>query len=94
MLGPRRSRDTGLFFERLFKTDPYASWASFVDEFISAKKATEDGKGEPELYVGPSPSFILAPQTQEDLNQVYLAIVIPFLGLWPCNLFRSNIFVT
>lgn len=47
--------------ERHIKTDPNAFWGSFVDEFVPAKKAIEDGKGEPEPYDGPSPRFIPAP---------------------------------
>lgn len=56
--------------EKHIKMDPYASWDSFIDEFVVAKKAIEDGKGEPEPFVGPRPTFIPAPPTQEDLDQV------------------------
>lgn len=44
--------------EKHVKTDPNAFWGSFVEEFVAAKKAIEDGKGEPEPYDGPTPSFI------------------------------------
>lgn len=49
--------------------DPYAYWDKFVKEFITAMKVIEDGKGEPKPFVGPSPGFILAPQSQEDPDQ-------------------------
>lgn len=47
--------------EKHIKTDPNALWGSFVDEFVAAKKALEDGLGEPEPYNGPSRGFIPAP---------------------------------
>ena len=50
-----------LVAERHIKTDPYASWDTFIDNFVAAKKAVEDGEGEPEPFDGPSPSFIPAP---------------------------------
>ncbi|XP_074325967.1 uncharacterized protein LOC141677627 [Apium graveolens] len=44
--------------ERHIKTDPFASWESFIQEFLAAKAAVEQGQGEPEPYDGPSPSFL------------------------------------
>lgn len=36
--------------ERHIKTDPNANWGSFIYEFIAAKKAIEEGKGEPKPF--------------------------------------------
>ncbi|KAL8127329.1 hypothetical protein AgCh_014300 [Apium graveolens] len=44
--------------ERHIKTDPLASWESFIQEFLAAKDVVEQGQGEPEPYDGPSPSFL------------------------------------
>ncbi|KAL8145178.1 hypothetical protein AgCh_003399 [Apium graveolens] len=44
--------------ERHIKTDPLASWESFIQEFLAVKAAVEQGQGEPEPYDGPSPSFL------------------------------------
>lgn len=44
--------------EKHIKTNPLANWASFIDEFLTAKKAIEEGKGEPEPFYGPSPRFL------------------------------------
>ncbi|XP_074375166.1 uncharacterized protein LOC141716906 [Apium graveolens] len=44
--------------ERHIKTYPLASWESFIQEFLAAKAAVEQGQGEPEPYDGPSPSFL------------------------------------
>lgn len=50
--------------EKHIKTDPNANWGSFIDEFLAAKKDIEEGKGEPESFDGPSPSFLpAAPNT-------------------------------
>lgn len=56
--------------ERHVKTDPYASRGTFIEEFVAAKKAIEDGKGEPEPYNGPSPSFIPAPPSQDGPDNI------------------------
>lgn len=58
-----------LIAERKIKTDPYASWDTFVDAFVASKKAVEDGKGEPEPFNGPSPSSIPAPPSRDDPDQ-------------------------
>ncbi|KAK1392112.1 hypothetical protein POM88_011168 [Heracleum sosnowskyi] len=44
--------------ERHVKTNPNADWDSFVGEFLAAKLSIEQGKGEPQPYDGPNPSFI------------------------------------
>ncbi|KAL8105661.1 hypothetical protein AgCh_029458 [Apium graveolens] len=44
--------------ERHIKTDPLASWESFIQEFLATKAEVEQGQGEPEPYNGPSPSFL------------------------------------
>ncbi|KAK1360534.1 hypothetical protein POM88_045008 [Heracleum sosnowskyi] len=49
-----------LVSERHVKTDPNANWDSFVGEFLAAKLALEQGKGEPQPYDGPVPSFLPA----------------------------------
>ena len=57
---------TWIISEKLIKTDPFADWASFTQAFVAAKKAIEDGKGEPEPYHGPSPSFLPPPPVDQD----------------------------
>ncbi|KAK1365436.1 hypothetical protein POM88_040997 [Heracleum sosnowskyi] len=47
-----------LVSERHVKTDLKANWDSFVVEFLAAKLALEQGKGEPQPYDGPVPSFL------------------------------------
>lgn len=59
-----------LVAEKHIKTDPYASWDTFIVEFVAAKKAIEDVKGELEPFDGPSPNFIPAPPPVNDLDQV------------------------
>ncbi|KAK1376298.1 hypothetical protein POM88_032491 [Heracleum sosnowskyi] len=59
--------------EKHLKTDPQASWESFIDHFVSAKKDIEDGLGKPLPYDGPNPFFVLAgpdsPQPSNRANQ-------------------------
>lgn len=55
--------------EKHIKIDPKANWASFIDEFIDAKTTIEEGKGKPEPFDGPSPSFILATLATDNLDQ-------------------------
>ena len=45
--------------ERHIKTDPEASLQSFIELYLAAKDEIKAGKGEPEPYEGPSPSFLL-----------------------------------
>lgn len=47
-----------LVAEKHINTNPLADWESFITEFLAVKATIEDGKGEPEPYDGPSPSFI------------------------------------
>ena len=44
--------------ERHIKSDPTANAQSFVDLYIEGKNKIAAGKGEPEPYDGPSPSFL------------------------------------
>ncbi|KAK1375800.1 hypothetical protein POM88_031993 [Heracleum sosnowskyi] len=48
--------------EKHLKTDPNASWESFIDHFVADKKGVEDGLGEPTPYDGPNP-FVISPST-------------------------------
>lgn len=43
--GPPEVRRCWIVAERHIKTDPYASWETFIDEFVAAKKAIEYDKG-------------------------------------------------
>ncbi|KAK1356513.1 hypothetical protein POM88_022186 [Heracleum sosnowskyi] len=52
--------------ERHVKTDPNANWDSFVGEFLAAKLAIEEGKGEPQPFNGPVPSFLPASSNLDD----------------------------
>ena len=45
--------------ERHIKTDPEANLQSFIEAYLAAKDNIKAGKGEPEPYEGPSPSFIV-----------------------------------
>ena len=56
--------------ERYIKTDPEASLQSFVEHYLAAKDKIKSGKGEPEPYKGPSPSFIspIVPDPEENLE--------------------------
>lgn len=54
--------------EKYIKTDPMATCPSFIDKFLAAEKAIEEGKGEPEPFNGPSPSFLPAAQTSDNPN--------------------------
>ncbi|XP_063943041.1 uncharacterized protein LOC135150572 [Daucus carota subsp. sativus] len=44
--------------ERHIKTGPAANLQSFIELFLAAKDKIKAGKGEPEPYEGPSPSFL------------------------------------
>lgn len=55
--------------EKHIKTNPMANWDSFVTEFQAAKAAIEEGKGEPEPYDDPSPSFLPGPIDQHGGDQ-------------------------
>ena len=44
--------------ERHIKTDPEASLQSFIELYLAAKDEIKAGKGEPDPYKGPSPSFL------------------------------------
>lgn len=46
--------------EKHIKTDPIANWASFISEFLAAKRAIKEGKGEPEPFDSLNPSFLPA----------------------------------
>ncbi|XP_017258766.2 uncharacterized protein LOC108227894 [Daucus carota subsp. sativus] len=45
--------------ERHIKSDPGANLQSFIEAYLAAKDNIKAGKGEPEPYEGPSPSFIV-----------------------------------
>lgn len=47
-----------LIAERHIKTDPLASWDSFIEEFLAVKDKIEKGLGEPVPYNGPTPAFL------------------------------------
>ncbi|XP_063948689.1 uncharacterized protein LOC135152399 [Daucus carota subsp. sativus] len=44
--------------EQHIKTDPEASLQSFIELYLAAKDKIKAGKGEPDPYEGPSPSFL------------------------------------
>ena len=44
--------------ERHIKTDPEASLQSFIELYLDVKDKIKAGKGEPDPYEGPSPSFL------------------------------------
>lgn len=43
-----------------------AKWGSFIEEFLATKRAIAEGKGEPEPFYGPSPSFLPVTQNSDD----------------------------
>ena len=45
--------------ERHIKSDPGANLQSFIEAYLAAKDNIKAGKGGPEPYKGPSPSFIV-----------------------------------
>ncbi|XP_017240837.1 uncharacterized protein LOC108213543 [Daucus carota subsp. sativus] len=51
--------------ERHIKTDPKASFESFWQLFLKAKKDVEKGLPEPDFYEGPTPSFISSAATPD-----------------------------
>ncbi|XP_074332865.1 uncharacterized protein LOC141670774 [Apium graveolens] len=57
-VGVHEVRRAWLVAERHIKSDPLTNWDSFIQEFFATKSAIEEGKGEPEPYNGPIPSFL------------------------------------
>ena len=54
--------------ERHIKFDPGANAQSFIDLYIAAKNKIGAGKGEPELYDGPFPSFLSPANPDQDVD--------------------------